>query len=282
MQSLALLTFGAVAAAQFVPPPAPVLLTTTKSAVLPELPTPFSGVLTNQGAIIAKAPAQPGYVGPGGTAAVQSNLPAATYVANLPSTAFNELTGTVIRGAVIGAANANGTGVSFSVVLTSLPNEAQYGPFAYHIHDSPVPADGNCTSTLAHFDVTNRGEYIPCEVGKPETCQTGDLSGKHGTIRGGGSNFNTSYTDNFLSTDPSSPYFFGSKSIVIHTANTTRLTCANFALAVSNSTSPGSGTGSGNGSSPTASQPAQYTGSASKVVAGSAVVGLAALFGLLM
>jgi len=34
----------------------------------------------------------------------------------------------------------------------------------------------------------------------------------------------------YLSTDPSSPYFFGDKSIVIHSMNTTRLTCANFTM----------------------------------------------------
>ncbi|KAF2228107.1 superoxide dismutase, partial [Elsinoe ampelina] len=247
--------------------PPPVLLTTTKSAVLPTLPTPFSGLLTNQGAIIAKAPAQPGYVGPGGTAAIQSSLPAATYIASLPPRAFNELTGTIIGGSIRASSSQDGTGVTFSISLTNLPDNAQYGPFAYHIHDSPVPADGNCTSTLAHFDVTNRGEYIPCEVAKPETCQTGDLSGKHGTARG--SSFTAEYVDDFVSTDPSSPYFIGMKSVVIHTANTTRLTCANFMVASENGTGAGGSgaTGTGNVTAPTATmtQPAMFTGAASKV-----------------
>lgn len=35
----------------------------------------------------------------------------------------------------------------------------------------------------------------------------------------------------YLSTDPASAYFFGDKSIVLHTRNTTRLICANFVLA---------------------------------------------------
>ncbi|PNS16041.1 Cell surface superoxide dismutase [Sphaceloma murrayae] len=276
MHSFALLSLGAtLAAAQFVPPPPPVNLTTTKSAVLPTLPTPFSGVLTNQGAIIAKGPVVPGYVGLLGPASVQSNLPAATYVASLPSQAFNELTGTVISGSIRGVAQQGGTGVTFTVSLSNLPNSS-FGPFAYHIHDSPVPSDGNCTSTLAHFDTTNRGEYYPCDKSALETCQTGDLSGKHGTISG--ATFNASYTDNFLSTDPSSPYFFGSKSIVIHTSNTTRLTCANFVL----SSGGANGTTTGSPSRPTASQPAQYTGSANKLMAGSAVAGLAAIFGFLM
>lgn len=41
------------------PPPDPVLLSTTKSGVLPVLPTPFSGVETLEGAIIVKGPPDP-------------------------------------------------------------------------------------------------------------------------------------------------------------------------------------------------------------------------------
>jgi len=52
----------------------------------------------------------------------------------------------------------------------------------YHIHDQPVPADGNCTKTLAHLDPTQRGEIPPCDPTTPEECQVGDLAGKHGNI----------------------------------------------------------------------------------------------------
>lgn len=34
--------------------------------------------------------------------------------------------------------------------------------------------------------------------------------------------FSTTYVDNYLSTNPSSGYFFGNLSVVIHTGNTTR------------------------------------------------------------
>ena len=54
----------------------------------------------------------------------------------------------------------------------------------YHIHGMPVSADGNCTATMGHLDPTNRGEYHPCEDTQPETCQAGDLAGKHGNITG--------------------------------------------------------------------------------------------------
>jgi hypothetical protein len=55
---------------------------------------------------------------------------------------------------------------------------------AYHIHEKPVPSDGNCTGTGAHLDPYKRGETPPCDSSKPETCQTGDLAGKHGKITG--------------------------------------------------------------------------------------------------
>jgi hypothetical protein len=62
MQSLVLLVLvGAVVvnaqgAGLGCPPPDPVVLSTTKSGVLPVLPTPFSGVETLEGAIIVKGP----------------------------------------------------------------------------------------------------------------------------------------------------------------------------------------------------------------------------------
>jgi hypothetical protein len=93
-----------------------------------------------------------------------------------------------------------------------------------------------------------RGETPPCDASKPETCQTGDLSGKHGNITEGQfsaeyvptiyptpphfhrtNNFNR-YTDLFLSTNPSDPSFFGGLSFVVHLSNKTRIGCANFSM----------------------------------------------------
>lgn len=68
-----------------------------------------------------------------------------------------------------------------------------------------------------------------------------------------------SYLDLYLSTTPGSPYFFGDKSIVIHSSNTTRLTCANFTMVASG----GSSTSSSMPSS--TSSPAMYTGAASRM-----------------
>ncbi|GAM90322.1 hypothetical protein ANO11243_083650 [Dothideomycetidae sp. 11243] len=283
MRSFTGLAFSAgLAAAQFVPPPPPVLLTTTKSGVLPVLPTPFNGVETLEGAIIAKGPANASYVGLGGPAQVQSGLPAATYVATLPSTAFNELTGTTVSGSISISSKQGDTGVTVSVNFANFPSVSQYGPFVYHIHDMPVPADGNCTETLGHFDVTNVGEYYPCIVGSPQNCQVGDLAGKHGAIMG--TTFTASYVEDYLSTDPSSSYFVGTKSITIHTSNTTRLTCANFMLMSSggNGSSTGNSTMTPTGTATSSTAPAVYTGAAARIVASSAVLGLAGFFAFLL
>ena len=117
----------------------------------------------------------PGITGKLGNAAITQNNPqCVTYNATLPSTGS-------VHGYVAATANANGTGVFFNVYLTGLPNES-LGPFLYHIHDQPVPASGNCTATAAHLDPYIRGEIPPCDNTHPETCQVGDLTGKHGNV----------------------------------------------------------------------------------------------------
>jgi len=184
-------------------------------------------------------------------------------------------TGSTITGSITITSSPNQPGVSVSVNFTGFPDEPTYGPFVYHIHALPVPANGNCSATLGHLDPTDRGEYYPCNLAAPATCQVGDLAGKHGNITA--SSFLAQYVDPFLSTDPVSPAFFGDKSVVVHTANTTRITCANFKLMGSASGS-GNGTASSNASSvvvsPTPTQTiVPYTGAAGKV-SGFGTVGL--------
>lgn len=170
---------------------------------------------------------------------------------------------------------SDGSGVSVSVNFTGFPSESEYGPFVYHIHEYPVPANGNCTATVGHLDPTDRGEYYPCNVAAPDTCQVGDLAGKHGNITM--TDFVAMYSDSFLSTDPSSPAFFGDKSVVIHSTNATRLTCANFMMV----TAAVNGTGGVNASmtsgmpSPTQSV-TPYTGAASMASVGYGALGVLA------
>jgi hypothetical protein len=167
----------------------------------------------------------------GDAAEIENNPTNVTYEA-----VFNQENG--IKGTFTFTAGKGGEGVAVKVDLKGF--ESKTGPFKYHIHDQPVPADGNCTGTKAHLDPYQRGQATPCDAEKPETCEVGDLSGKH--TQGG--NFKTStyaneYTDDFLSLISPSGAFIGNRSITIHGANATRIACANIVLGVhtaSNST----------------------------------------------
>ncbi|KAK2047136.1 superoxide dismutase [Colletotrichum somersetense] len=162
-----------------------------------------------------------------GNALVVSNPPGLTYEAVLPETPFfkaGSLNGNV-KGSIIATTAPDGKGVEFMVRFSNLPKEG--GPFSYHIHVDPVPADGNCTKTLAHQDPFIRGEATPCDASKPETCQVGDLSGKHGAVT---ADYEKTYVDPYLSIAEGPGSFFGNRSFVFHFANKTRISCANFKL----------------------------------------------------
>lgn len=145
----------------------------------------------------AQAAPVPGTTGQLGDADITTENPAGvTYTATL----LDKNT-TTIRGYIAATSSSNGTGVNFNVNLFGFTDFATQGPYSklrmsyvlsayrtkmsvtvYHIHDQPVPANGNCTATLAHQDPYVRGEVPPCDPTHPETCQVGDLSGKHGNI----------------------------------------------------------------------------------------------------
>lgn len=83
-------------------------------------------------------------------------------------------------GSISAITSPDGVGVKFSVQFSGLPS---YGaPFMYHLHEKPVAANGSCATALAHLDPYKRGEVPICDASKPETCQTGDLSGKYGNF----------------------------------------------------------------------------------------------------
>ncbi|CAN9088097.1 unnamed protein product [Alternaria alternata] len=152
---------------------------------------------------------------------VTGNPIGAKYVGTLPPKEGSTLTGSIEA-----TTGADGKGVKFSVSFAGLPETG--GPFMYHLHAKPVPADGNCTGTGAHLDPYMRGEVPGCDASKPETCQTGDLSGKYGNATE--QTFSAEYTDLYSATLPSDPAFFGALSFVVHLSNKTRIGCANFTM----------------------------------------------------
>ncbi|KAK3709386.1 hypothetical protein LTR37_010947 [Vermiconidia calcicola] len=276
------------------PPPPPILLSTIKSGVLPVIPTetPFAGVETLEGAIVEKAPPNPSFTPLNGPAPTQANTAGATYRAVLPSTncaehhqrpfaahanalLVNNGTGSTVSGSITVAAGTSGTGVDISVNFEGFPDVTLYGPFKYHIHDLPVPADGNCISTLGHLDPQNAGEYYPCPTSSPQNCQVGDLGSKYGSITT--SPFVAQYSDPFLSTVAGNPASVSGRSIVIHTSNTTRITCANFVMISGNSTTGSNGTISNGATPPAPTMSAEPSSEAGRVAGYSVAAFLAAV-----
>jgi len=162
-----------------------------------------------------------------GNATVVTNNPVGlVYTATLPTTEFfnpADPRGNV-KGSITATSAPDGIGVQFQVSFSNFPTSG--GPFLYHIHASPVNSTGSCASTLGHLDPFIRGETPSCDHDLPQTCQVGDLSGKYGKITT--DPFTAEYVDPFASLVPGLGSFFGNRSITLHFANTTRLTCANW------------------------------------------------------
>ncbi|KAI4804957.1 hypothetical protein E4T44_06472 [Aureobasidium sp. EXF-8845] len=264
---------------------------------MPSIFKTFSAIAVLATAVTAQSDTTP-VTGKLGNATVQSSNPAGVaYIATLSANSKSNISGNVLA-----LTSSDMVGVNFQIALTGLPSEG--GPFLYHLHDYPVPADGNCTATGAHVDPFVRGEAPPCDASAPATCQVGDLSGKHGKPTN--ETFSATYVDKYVSTIPGDGSFMGNRSIVIHFANKTRIACANFidytnGTAGANSTSTGSSSASGSStasssktsgsatstsgsktssSASSSSSVAASTGAASQIFANSALVGLVGGFAL--
>ncbi|TGZ76734.1 hypothetical protein EX30DRAFT_312119 [Ascodesmis nigricans] len=156
----------------------------------------------------------------GDAAPILDNPAGVSYVAHFTSGA--------VTGYIRAEAGANGKGVDFDVKIKSTDGKWET-PLSYHLHDAPV-TNGNCTTTLAHLDPYQRGQADPCDATKPETCEVGDLSGKHGKIET--VPFAKQYNDLYASTKSGIGAFFGNRSVVIHANDEkkSRIACANFEL----------------------------------------------------
>ncbi|KAK6454719.1 Cu/Zn superoxide dismutase [Scheffersomyces xylosifermentans] len=149
-----------------------------------------------------------------------SNAPVSTdsadgnkYVATFKPTSKSNITGTVEFQPA-----SNGS-VTVNVDLSGFPSTG--GPFPYHIHQAPVPTDGNCTGTLLHLNPFNGTVNATSAAGK----EVGDLAGKHGNLPGG--SVSISYVDNYISLNPDNKAYLGGLSVVVHALDNTRLSCAN-------------------------------------------------------
>ncbi|KAA8651973.1 hypothetical protein EYZ11_001769 [Aspergillus tanneri] len=153
---------------------------------------------------------------------VEDNKPEIIYQAKLL-----EKDNSTVRGHFTAWTSNEGVGIKFHTEVWGLPNGDLHYP--YHIHAKPVPEDGNCYATGAHLDPYKRGDEIPCDINSPQTCQVGDLAGKHGPIFAPeDQTFEVYYSDYYLSNVKDTTSFFGNLSVVVHAPDNKRLNCGNF------------------------------------------------------
>ncbi|GAB1196408.1 superoxide dismutase [Aspergillus pseudonomiae] len=153
---------------------------------------------------------------------IKDNQPQTVYEA-----VFQDKDNSTVRGKYTAYGADDGIGIHFRVTLTGVPKDTFLN---YHIHDKPVPEDGNCYSTGGHLDPYLRGDQPPCNTTVPETCQVGDISGKHGPVWTADGDFDVLYRDFFLSNVKDTVAFFGNRSVVIHLPDNKRINCGNFHL----------------------------------------------------
>ncbi|KAF9150869.1 hypothetical protein BG015_007306 [Linnemannia schmuckeri] len=146
--------------------------------------------------------------------------------------------------------------------------------YEYHIHVTPVGPNYGCAATGGHLDPFNVGP-APCNPTNLTSCQTGDLSGKHGNIlpTQDGTFPTIQYIDTQLSfTEPANGPMVG-RSVVIHN-NGTRIACGD--LVVDGYTAPaGNATTTGAATKPTGTD---GKSSATKLIGSVALTGVVALF----
>lgn len=134
-----------------------------------------------------------------------------------------------LQGSVEFSSASNGS-VTVNVDLDGFPSSG--GPFTYHIHEAPVPSDGNCTGTKLHLNPYNGNPNAT----EPSELEVGDLSGRHGAVEG--SSIDESYIDQYISLNENNKAFIGGLSVTIHYKNTSRLACANITEESSSTSTP--------------------------------------------
>ena len=128
---------------------------------------------------------------------------------------------------VVGRINfeEDGSKVLIKTSFTSLPGSTGLG---YHVHNWPVEYTQDpslrCYEVGGHYDPYGKqlvANYSTVCRSDPSKCEIGDLAGKHGKLVKGENMYDDTYG---LSLSDFTSIIF--RSIVIHNANSTRLTCA--------------------------------------------------------
>ncbi|KAH9824982.1 Cu-Zn superoxide dismutase [Melampsora americana] len=116
--------------------------------------------------------------------------------------------------------------VGVMLTVTGLDSVMPLTDHTYHIHTHPISSDGNCSSALGHLSPNGVPDKPACNQQMPQTCQEGDLAGKHGLLPGGQKIVQSQYEDAFLKFQPENESILG-RSVVIHGLDGVRLACGN-------------------------------------------------------
>ncbi|KAF3992887.1 hypothetical protein FT663_00797 [Candidozyma haemuli var. vulneris] len=147
---------------------------------------------------------------------ITSNPKNAIAVAEFPQFGCGEMEG------YVSFESPHGGKVDVQVDVTKLPSDG--GPFYYHIHEYPVPDDGDCEKVGPEFNPYHASPDCDAQPGDAY-CKLGDLSGKYGKIKA--TCFQTEYCDPFISLDGYSKANIIGRSLVFHYSDMTKIACAN-------------------------------------------------------
>ncbi|KAL1918954.1 uncharacterized protein VTP21DRAFT_2335 [Calcarisporiella thermophila] len=101
----------------------------------------------------------------------------------------------------------------------------------YHVHLYPVPPNNDCYRTGRHLDPMRVRGSDRCNSKNGYQCEVGDLSGKHGPLKGSEENFqliDIQYDDADLTFTGNNSIV--ERSVVIHRYDNSRLACANITV----------------------------------------------------
>ncbi|KAG0128454.1 hypothetical protein HOY82DRAFT_27415 [Tuber indicum] len=151
----------------------------------------------------------------------------------------------------------NKTGVFVKLDLTVYHGDE--GLFKLSLYEAPVGGNGKCDGAKNVLDPFQRGDKPECDRKEPQTCQVGDLVGKHGEIPKfqGVISVKQSFQDLYLSFRKEEKAFIGNGSVIVKNAEGDKIACANIMEVrgaartwkpKGNGAQPGHGEGPGHGS----------------------------------
>lgn len=95
------------------------------------------------------------------------------------------------------------------------------GPYLYRIHERAIPETGDCSRAKGDFN-----PYDGLRQAKdPADMEVGDLSGKHGLLKG--RSYYATYEDRYLSLNPENRAYIGNLSVVVESADGELVACGN-------------------------------------------------------